>query len=147
MMRRNEADPRRRERVAGSFLASLLLHALAALLLFSVATSSSEQAGSESVQGNEIVSVTTQRVARTAALKATQAVPPVPHAPQIAAPRAPQRVAAATHPRVLHELATFAPTAPPNPTPAPVASAVPNPQPTMAILSSSPVPIPPAAPV
>jgi hypothetical protein len=146
-MRRNPTDKRQPERLAGSFLASLFLHVLVALLLFSVATSSSEQAAPESTVGNEIVSVTTQRLVRAAAAPAPQPAPPVPHAPLIAAPRAPQQRAAASHPRILHELSVFKPTAPPNPTPAPIASAAPNPQPTAAVITTTPMPYAPAAPV
>ncbi|MDQ2872189.1 MAG: hypothetical protein M3R35_03555 [Candidatus Eremiobacteraeota bacterium] len=143
-MRRDPSDPRPSRRVAGSFLASLLLHALAALTLISLATSSSEQSAPENIAGSEIVTVTNRQVARTAPAVAKPA-PPVPKAPIVAPPRA--RIARpAHHPRILHELSVNAPTAPPNPTPAPEASAAPNPQPTQEAIVASPLPFPPAVP-
>lgn len=45
-----------------------------------------------------------------------------------------------------HELAKFAPTAPPNPTPAPVSSSAPNPVPTQAVIAVSPAPLPEQVP-
>lgn len=145
-MRRDPIDQRRTRRLAGSYLASVILHALAALLLLSVATSSSEQFAPESVQGNQIVSVTTQTIARPIPAVVPKAAPPVPHAPVLASPRARPQRAAKSHPRILHELAKFAPTAPPNPTPAPVASSVPNPQPTQETVVPTALPFAPAAP-
>jgi hypothetical protein len=143
---RDVNDRRYSARLSTSFVASLILHALAALLLFSLATSSSEQASSESVQGAQIVTVTTQAVPKTVAVAVPHAAPPVPHArvaPQqpIAQPRS-----APPHPLIHHELAKFAPTAPPNPTPAPQASAAPNPQPTQPEISLTPMPIVAAVP-
>ncbi|MGZ3497173.1 MAG: hypothetical protein ACXVAK_06380 [Vulcanimicrobiaceae bacterium] len=145
-MRRDPRDERQSERLAGSFLASLILHALLIALLLSVATTSSEQSAPESIQGNEIVTVTTQRITRAAPAAVPRARPPVPYAPTVAPPRAQPRHAAQPHPRILHELAKNAPTAPPNPTPAPIASAAPNPLPTQEAIVASPMPFTPAVP-
>ncbi len=146
-MPRDDNDRRHPQRLTTSFVASLILHALAAMLLFSLATSSSQQASSESVQGAQIVTVTSQAVPKTVAVAVPRAAPPVPHAAV-----APHRQAAAQprsappHPRVHHELSKFAPTAPPNPTPAPEASAAPNPQPTQPEIALTPLPIVAAVP-
>lgn len=122
------------------------MHALLALLLFSLATSSSEQSSSESIQGAQIVTVTSQAVPKTVAIAVPHAAPPQPHAP--VAPRivAAQPRSAPPHPPVHHELAKFAPTAAPNPTPAPEASAAPNPQPTQPEIALTPLPIIAAVP-
>lgn len=148
-----ERDPKDRrypERLAGSFLASLLFHALLAALLFSVLVSSSEQGATESVQGGEIVTV--QRTSpvevanQPAAVRATQPVPhvrvvaPLRHAP-LAQPQA-QRL-----PVNRHELAKIVPSAPPNPRPLPQQTPQPNPQPTSNIFETRPNPEVPAAPV
>lgn len=63
------------------------------------------------------------------------------------APRAPSpRAPAVPHLQVRHELSKFAPTAPPNPTPAPQSSLVPKPLPTQAIIAVSPAPLPAQVP-
>lgn len=128
------------------FVLSLILHALLALLLFSLATSSSQQASSESIQGAQIVTVTSQAVPKTVAIAVPHAAPPVPHAQVAPKQSTTQPRSAPPHPVVHHELAKFAPTAPPNPTPAPVASAAPNPQPTQPEIALTPLPIAAAVP-
>ncbi|HZZ65230.1 MAG TPA: hypothetical protein VFE17_07025 [Candidatus Baltobacteraceae bacterium] len=144
---RDQSDTRRVQRNAVSFLASLLLHAIAAYLLFSLATSSSEQARLEAIPGNVVVTVTRQAPKVRTPAKPTPVTVPVPHAPVVPHPRAAaQPRSAPPHPRVLHELAKTAPSAPPNPTPAPVSSSLPNPVPTQAQLSVTPAPIPAAVP-
>jgi hypothetical protein len=143
---RDDNDRRHPQRLTTSFVASLFLHALAAFLLFSLATSSSEQASSESVQGAQIVTVTSQAVPKTVAVAAPHAAPPVPHSRTAPQQAAAQPRSAPPHPRIHHELSKFAPTAPPNPTPAPEASAAPNPQPTQPEIALTPLPIVAAVP-
>ncbi len=131
-----ERDPRDRyyrERLAGSTVASLLLHALLAALLFSVLVSSSQEGATENVQGGEIVTLERRSPIEVAQQpSATQAVPPVPHAPRVA----PIRHAPVAQPQTQrlpqnrHELARQTPKAPPNPKPLPQQSPQPNPQPT-----------------
>jgi hypothetical protein len=148
-MIRDPHDRRRPERAAAGFVASVLIHALLALFLFSLPSSTSEESSPESFSGTTIVSVSQQQAVKKSAPVATQqTAPPVPHAPVVPRVRvaAAQPRAAQPHPRVLHELAKFAPTAPPNPTPAPVASAAPNPAPTQAVIAVSPAPIEPVVP-
>jgi hypothetical protein len=148
-----ERDPRDRrypERLAGSFLASLIFHALLAALLFTVLVSSSQQGATESVQGGEVVTIArTSPVVvanQAAAVHAVSAVPhvrtiaPLQHAP-LAQPQS-QRL-----PVNRHELAKIAPTAPPNPRPIPQQTPQPNPQPTQNIFEAQPRNELPAAPV
>lgn len=138
-LKRDPLDRRRPERTAASFLASLVVHALIAIFVFSVATSSSEQAP-ESVSGGVIMTVSSNPVPTTAPVNVAM---PVPHATVVPKPQlAAQPRSAPQHPPVLHELSKFAPTAPPNPTPAPVASLAPNPIPTQAVIAVSPAPLP-----
>ena len=99
------------------------------------------------MQGSQVVTLTSQVVPKTVAVAVPHAAPPIPHAPRTA-PRqaAAQPRSAPPHPRVHHELSKFAPTAPPNPTPAPEASAAPNPQPTQPEIALTPLPIIAAVP-
>ena len=108
---RFQRDPRDRrypERLAGSFLASLIFHALLAVLLFSVLVSTSELGTNENVEGGEVVTI--ERAAPVAVANqpaAQHEAAPVPHVPRIA----PIRHAAPTQPRTQrlptnrHELA------------------------------------------
>lgn len=145
-LRRDPLDRHRPERTAVSFLASTLVHALIALLLFSVLTSSSEQAP-ESISGGVIMTVSSLPVPTSAPVSAAKVAVPVPHAPVVPKTRAlTQPRSAPPHPRVLHELSKFAPTAPPNPTPAPQSSLAPNPIPTQAVIAVSPAPLPAQVP-
>ncbi|MBV8067313.1 MAG: hypothetical protein JO113_04995 [Candidatus Eremiobacteraeota bacterium] len=148
-----QRDPRDRrypERLAGSFLLSLVVHLLLALLLFSVLTSSSQQGATESVAGGEVVTITrTSPVVVANQPAAARAALPVPHVPVIA----PVRHAPFAQPQTQrlpvnrHELAKIAPTAPPNPRPIPQQSPLPNPQPTQNIFEAQPQTQMPAAPV
>ncbi|MBV9271164.1 MAG: hypothetical protein JO165_08720 [Candidatus Eremiobacteraeota bacterium] len=135
-------DPqdRYRKRLASGFAGSLIFHALLALLLFTLSSSSSEQA-SENVNGGEIVSVTTRApVVPTKPVHPTQAKP----VPVVAVPRKSRpRPVVQPHPRVLHELSKQAPTAPPNPTPQPQRTPVPQSQPTEAPIQATAAPIMP----
>lgn len=147
---RDPKDRRYPERLAGSFLASLLLHVLLAALLFTVLVSSSEQGASENVEGGEVVTVSrTSPAVLPNQPVAARAVAPVPHVPEIA----PLRHAPLTAPLAQrlpvnrHELAKSAPTAPPNPRPIPQTTPQPNPQPTQNIAETRPSYEVPAAPV
>jgi hypothetical protein len=148
-----ERDPRDRrypERLAGSFLASLLIHALFAALLFTVLVSASQQGATEKVQGGEVVTIARYSPVtvanQPASVRATAAIPhvrriaPLQHAP-LAQPLT-QRL-----PVNRHELAKTAPTAPPNPRPIPQQTPQPNPQPTQNIFEAQPRLEIPAAPV
>ncbi len=148
-----ERDPRDRrypERLAGSFLASVLVHALLAALLFSVLVSSSEEGATESVAGGEVVTIERTSPIVVANQPATaRAVLPAPHVPIVAPLRhAPLAQPQAQRPPVnRHELAVAAPTAPPNPRPIPQQTPQPNPVPTQNIFETNPRNEIPAAPV
>lgn len=145
-LRRDPLDRHRPERTAVSFLASVLFHALLALFLFSVATSSSEQSP-QSFPGGVIMTVSTRPVPSSAPVQLAKAAVPAPHAAVVPKPRvAALPRSAPPHPPVVHELSHFAPTAPPNPTPAPQSSLAPNPIPTQAVIAVSPAPIPAEVP-
>ncbi len=136
---RDPRDRRYGERLAGSYLASLLLHALFALLVFSVVANTSEEGASESRIGGSIVTVEQRAPVVAQAPVKTQAAP-LPHAPRIA-PVQHAHAAQPAHqpqPPAHHELAKFAPTAPPNPTPLPQATTQPNVQPTQAVFEPQP---------
>ncbi len=148
-----ERDPRDRrypERLAGSFLASLIIHALLAALLFTVLVSSSQQGATESVQGGEVITIArTSPIAVANQPAAVHAVAPVPHvrvvAPLQHAPVA--QMQSQRQPVNRHELAKIVPSAPPNPRPIPQQTPQPNPQPTQNIFETQPRNELPAAPV
>ncbi len=148
-----ERDPRDRrypERLAGSFLASLIIHALLAALLFTVLVSSSQQGATESVQGGEVITIArTSPIAVANQPAAVHAVAPVPRV-RVVAPlqHAPlSQLQSQRLPVNRHELAKSAPTAPPNPRPIPQQTPQPNPQPTQNIFETQPRNELPAAPV
>jgi hypothetical protein len=148
-----ERDPRDRrypERLAGSTIASLVLHALFALLFFALVTSSSQQGATENNPGGEIVTIERRSpVAVTNAPAAQRPAPPVPHAPRVA----PLRPAPLVQPQAQrlpanrHELARVSPSAPPNPRPIPQRTPQPNPQPTRNVYEVKPRNALPAAPL
>jgi hypothetical protein len=154
-------DPRDRgypERLAGSFLVSLFLHALLAALLFTVLVSSSEQGANENVRGGEVITLSrTSPVSVANAPVSAQAVPPAPHVERIAPVRHAPLIApqAQRLPANRHELAVPVPSAPPNPRPVPQTTPQPNPQPTQNIyetqsgneLPAAPVSVPTIGPV
>jgi hypothetical protein len=156
-----ERDPRDRhyrERLAGSTLASLVLHALLALVLVSLIMSSSQEGANENVEGGTLVTVERRTPAVVAqAPSASQAVPPITHVPRIAPIRHAPLAQPQTQrlPQNRHELAREAPTAPPNPREIPQQSPQPNPQPTQNVyevrpsteLPAAPISVPTAAPV
>ncbi len=148
MAPRDSKDRRYPERLAGSYLASLILHAFLALSLFSVVSNSSQEGASENVSGGQLVTLE-QRAPAVAQVPApAQPAAPLPNAPRIApvqhAPAA--RPAHQLRPPARPELSKFAPTAPPNPTPLPQATPEPNVQPTQAVYETKPQPAVPEVP-
>ncbi len=148
--RRDPIDRRYPERLTASTVASLVLHALFAVLFFAVALTSSQQGATERVSGAETVTFERRSpVVLARAPAAPQAAAPVPHVPRIA----PLRHAPVTQPRAqhlpqnLHELARNVPSAPPNPRPIPQRSAQPAPQPTRFVYEPNPANALPAAPL
>lgn len=140
-MQRDPQDRRYRERLAGSYLASLLLHTLLALLVFTVAINTAQEGANENVQGGSLITLEQQRAPVLAqAPSQPERAAPVPRAPvQPVVRHAP--AAQPAHqplPPRPHELSKFAPTAPPNPTPLPQASVQPNVQPTTAVFEPVP---------
>ncbi|HTU81955.1 MAG TPA: hypothetical protein VMF61_07485 [Candidatus Acidoferrales bacterium] len=149
MWQRDPRDRYYRERLAVSTVASLIVHVLLAALLFSVLVSSSQEGANEKVSGGEIVTLERRTPIQVAQQPATQAAPPVPHAPRVAPLQHAPLVQPQTQqlPQNRHELARQAPTAPPNPRPIPQRSPQPAPQPTQNVLETSPRPELPAVPV
>jgi hypothetical protein len=147
-LRRDPRDRRYGERLAGSYLVSLLFHLLLAVLLFSIATTSSQEGASESSPGGSLVTLE-QRVPAVAVNPApAQQAAPEPHAPVIA----PVRHATPTRPKTLPqpprkpELAKIVPSAPPQATPLPQASAQPKTEPTTPVYDTVPQTALPAVP-
>lgn len=145
-MRRENRDARRPERLLIAFVASVLVHTLLAILLFSVASRSSEQS-SEPQLGGEIVTLSspTRTISRATTPKSAKALPHpvVPHA----ARRAPAQNARPNGaPRNRHELSKQSPTAPPNPPPLPVASPRPQTSPAQTTIADAGRAMIPAAP-
>ena len=138
-MERDPSDRRYRERLAGSYTASVVLHAILAALLFSVLSTSSQEGATESVQGGEVVTLERRApiVPQTAPV---QAAAPQPHAPIVApVEHAPvTQPARQRPPQNRHELAKIVPNATPNARPIPQSSAQPNPQPTQEVYEPKP---------
>lgn len=145
MFRRDPKDKGREKRLAGSYILSLLIHAIAVVLFFSVTTSSSEQASSDALMGGEIVSVSRQAILSRAPFS-QHVERSIPHAARIAPPQNRPRAAAQRQTRMLHELAKTVPSAPPNGYPVPVAPESPIPQATQVPLAT-PNPELPAVPI
>lgn len=139
--RRDPKDRRVLERLGIGYIASLLLHALLAILFFAPMLTSSQEGSTENVQGSTMV--TLERRAPAAAAQPSAApkeAAPVPHAPV-----APQVHHAQPHPPAKQqpsdrrpELSKFAPTAPPQATPQPLVTVAPAPQPTTAVIETNP---------
>jgi hypothetical protein len=147
---RDPIDRYYRERLVGSTLASLILHALFALLFFSVLASSSQEGATEKAAGGEIVTVERRAPVTLAnAPAAVEQAPPVPHVPRIAPIRHAPLVQpqAQRLPQNFHELAREVPSAPPNPRPIPQQTPQPNPQPTQNVYEVQPSNEVPAAPL
>lgn len=91
-----------------------------------------------------------QRTQTVASVPAkTVSAAPIPNAPRVAPIQHAKAAQPATqpHPPQRHELSKFAPTAPPEPTPLPIASVQPNPVPTQAVFEPQPRNELPAVPV
>jgi hypothetical protein len=148
MFQRDPRDRRFPERLAGSYIASILLHILGALLLFALASSSSEEGATESAVGGQIVTME-HAVAQVKPVAQPSAQPPVPHASIAPVPRrAPVPVPAAQRqPQNRPELSKIVAKASPLPKPVPQSSLPPNPQPTQPVVEPSPAPQIPAVPV
>jgi hypothetical protein len=150
MFERDSRDPRYRERLAAGTIASIVLHALLALLLVSVIASSSQEGATENVEGGTIVTVE-QRVPAVATNRkeVAAAVPVPPHVTRVA----PLQHAPVSQPQTQrlpqnrHELAKQSPKAPANPRPVPQQHIQPQPQPTENVYEVQPQPAVPAAPV
>jgi hypothetical protein len=145
MHRRDHTDERHDQRIAGSTLASLLIHLLFAALLFSAAASSAETSSVEEDVGGQVVAVSPIAITTSTAAAATPVPtiqPPQPTpVPLVAAP--------AMHPqhqpiRTLHELTQVVPSAAPNPTPVPQTTPQPLPLPTaqVAVIQPTTAPTP-----
>src|SRR5665213_2082515 len=129
MLQRNETtmrerDPRDRhypERLTASYILSLVLHALAALLMFSIASSSSQEGATQDVAGGEVV--TFSKIVTRAQPAVASPQPPVPAAPKIAPLRHAPAALPATQPLPPRprELSVIATNAPPLPKPLPQA--------------------------
>ncbi|MBV8489119.1 MAG: hypothetical protein JO199_01225 [Candidatus Eremiobacteraeota bacterium] len=140
MISEPEGDRYKWERFAFSLTASFVVHALLALLLFTVLVGSTEEGATENVYGGEVVSIE-----RASPVQLPQPAPsrnalPVPHAPRVAPLRhAPLAQPQAQRlPQNFHELARQMPSAPPNPKPIPQQSLQPNPQPTSNVFEVQP---------
>ncbi|MFY9719608.1 MAG: hypothetical protein WAK16_08175, partial [Candidatus Cybelea sp.] len=150
ILQRDPRDRRYQERLAGSFVASLLIHTVLAALLFTVLVSSSEQGANENVQGGEVITLSRTSPAVVANQPAaTRAVLPVPRVREIAPLQHAPLTAPLSQrlPTNRHELAKSAPSAPPNPRPIPQSTPQPNPQPTQNVFETQPSAQMPAAPV
>ncbi len=159
MRRRDPIDERRDERLAGSSLASLLLHLLAVAFLVSLAASSSQESANETTLGGEMVTISqalpvTHQVATPQPVRPRPQPPrPIPPHPHVQHPAPPKHVASrpvqTPHP-MLHELTHVVPHASPNPTPVPVVTPQPLPVPTLTVAvvqpTVAPTPKPTAQP-
>ncbi|MHB8434003.1 MAG: hypothetical protein ACYC8W_07190 [Candidatus Tyrphobacter sp.] len=145
MYRRDPNDERRDERLAGSTLASFLLHLLAAAFLVSIAAASSQESASESTLGGQLFTVS-QQLPAAAQVTTPHPAPPRPTVHLVAPAKR-----AAMHPfrrplPVLHELTHVVPSASPNPTPVPPTTPQPLPAPTQAVAAVQPTVAPTARP-
>lgn len=138
-MQRDPSDRRYRERLAGSYSASVILHAVLAALLFSVLSTSSQEGATESIQGGEVVTLE-RRAPVVPQTSPVQAAAPQPHAPIVApVEHAPvTQPARQRPPQNRHELAKIVPKATPNAQPIPQSSTQPNPQPTQEVYEPKP---------
>jgi hypothetical protein len=155
--RRDPLDRRYPERLTAASAVSLVLHALLALLLFTVLVSSSREGATENVSGGEVVTLERRAPVQVAKETAAAAAIPVPHVDRIAPVRhAP--LAQPVHqqpPPQLHDLSVVRPSASPIPKPLPQQSIPPEPQPTATIyeptpakeLAAAPLSVPTVAPV
>ncbi len=147
MRARDSRDRRYPGRLAGSYIVSIILHVLGALLLFAIASRSSQEGATQSATGGDVVTISQSAPVQLVARPSAQ--PPVPHAAIAPVPRhAPAaRQAAQRAPQQHPELSKIVPHASPLPKPVPQRTARPNPQPTQAVIEPSPAANIPAVPV
>ena len=147
--RRDPLDRRYPERLTGSTVFSLVLHALLAMLLFSVLVSTSREGATENVSGGEVVTLERRTPVQISQPVAVAAAVPVPRVQRIApVQHAPlSQPVRQSLPQNRHELAKLNPLAPPNPPPLPQQTIQPAPQPTQDVFETSPSTQLPAAPV
>ncbi len=139
MWRRDPRDRRYPERLAGSTLTSLLIHALLAILLFAVVANTAFEGATESVTGGTLVTLERKVPAvaqvptpvRQAAPVPHASIAPVQHPPAAQPPRQKQ-------PPRRPELSHIVPSAPPQPSPLPQASIVPTALPTQPLIEPQP---------
>lgn len=134
MRRRDPIDERHDERIAGSTLASFLMHFLAAAFLIAVAASAAQESSPEDYVGGDVTTVSQIQPVARIQTKATHAQPMPRHV------ATPVMQAPPPHPvhqpiRTLHELTQVVPSAAPNPTPVPQTTPVPLPVPTQATIA------------
>lgn len=147
MRARDSRDRRYPERLAGSYIVSIILHVLGALLLFAIASSSSQEGATESAIGGDVVTISQSAPVQPVTQPSSQ--PPVPHAAVAPVPRhAPaERRPAQRALQQRPELSKIVPHASPLPKPIPQSTAQPNPQPTQAVIEPSPAANIPAVPI
>ncbi len=145
---RYQYDRRYPERVAGSYLASVLMHALLAALFFAVVANSSQEGATESTAGGTLVTLETRSPVVAQVPAPAEKAAPVPHAARVAPIAHPRPVAAAHQPAPPQhrELSKIVPSAPPQASPIPQASLQPNPVPTTAVFEPNPKTELPAVP-
>lgn len=147
MRARDPRDRRYPERLTASYVVSVILHVLGALLFFAIVSSSSQEGATESTVGGEVVTIAQRAPVQPVAKPSAQ--PPVPHAAVAPVVRhAPmQRKPAQRAPQRRPELSKIVPHASPLPKPVPQSTEQPNPQPTQAVIEPSPAPDIPAVPI
>lgn len=145
---RYQHDRRYSERLAGSYLASVLVHVLLATLLFAVVSNSSQEGATESTAGGTLITLESRAPVVASVPVPAQQAAPLPHAPRVAHISHPHPVPAARQPTPPQhrELAKIVPSAPPQASPIPEASAQPNPVPTTAVFEPKPSTELPAVP-
>ena len=145
---RYQHDRRYPERVAGSYLASVLMHVLLAALFFALVANSSQEGATESTPGGSLVTLETRSPVVAQVPAPAEKAAPVPHAPRVAPIAHPPPIAAAHQPLPPQhrELSKIVPSAPPQASPLPQASLQPNPVPTTAVFEPHPKTELPAVP-
>jgi hypothetical protein len=140
LLKRDERDPNHRERLAGAYGGSIVLHAIAAALLFAVVANSSQEGATESQIGGDVVTIERRSPVQIPQPSVPEQAQPVPHAPVIAPIRhAPiPNPATQSVPQARPELSKIVAKAPPQPRPLPQSTPQPNPQPTQAPFEPKP---------
>jgi len=119
LLKRDERDPNHRERLAGAYGGSIVLHAIAAALLFAVVANSSQEGATESQIGGDVVTIERRSPVQIPQPSVPEQAQPVPHAPVIAPIRhAPiPNPATQSVPQARPELSKIVAKAPPQPRP------------------------------